>query len=118
MDVLDTSDAGGQLFDDMVESLLMGSRYGQEFHAYSVRPCPTNRCVTDRNREGFTRRLNRQLDLHASERANDALNSTAFDRQVPERSVVAESISLDQRTGDRYGEPGKFADDHVGPSEM
>jgi len=117
MDVLDTPDLCGQLFDDAIESLLMGSRDGQEFHTDSVRSCPTNCCVADGNRKGFTRRLNRQLDLHASERANDALNSTAFDRQVSERSVIAQSVSLDQRAGDRYGKSGKFADDHIGYSE-
>ena len=71
-----------ELFDNAIESFLMGRCYGQKLHADPMRPSPSNSCIADCDRSGFAGQLELQLQLHAGKGANDTLNPAALQRQV------------------------------------
>jgi len=100
----------------MAQASLLGLRYGQKLDADALRAAPSDRRIFDFDRLGFTGKLKEQRHLHPSERANQAFHTTAFGREVSDRTFVPKLVPLNQCTGQGDNKASMFASDHaLGP---
>lgn len=111
-----------QLLDEVAEPILFGFCNDQKFNTNSLRPAPSHCRILNLDGICFSRKVQKQRDLHTGEWADQAFHAAAFRREVSNRSLVPELIALNQRAWHADGKAAMFASDHelafLGPKRL